>query len=569
MYTLNYGPNVEGKKAQQLYITTEGPLDPLAKKMSAYGFSYVVTREAIVISNSSLGDLLELVGRDKITTEDKKILTRIEKSSVTPLLPMKEEVIFPTFKLPLHKSQREAVYYGIMKERYLLADHMGNGKSFSAISTALYLKAYYDFKYVLVVNGINSNQRNFANEITKLSDAKSIILGSRVLKTGIRKGQTVIRDAKEKIEDLDNLSDETFIITNIQALRNEHIVGRLEKLIASGDIGMVVMDEIHKVIKATSQQGKGLLRLRPRFRMGMSGTPFNNPEDMYTPAMWLGQTYYNNKAYRTNYGRIELDDSNRPQYIFTEHEKFKKDFDSYVLRRTDGLDDLPPISFTDYLLDMPVEQRKLYDSLKHSYITFRGSLEEMSQQAEGQEHIEGRKVINIPHTMGLKSDIKLDTVKELLSEIIANGKTALVYTYFVEAGEHYARELEKTFPGEGKYVTQDKVPYEVVEEFQKGEGSFLVGSVGKVGTGLTITRADYVIFADRPSSWGVYEQAFMRPWRQGRKNPVHVIKLICRDSWDDAISLSQREKKFNADNVLGEIHGDEAVGHKDAIKRNA
>lgn len=48
-----------------------------------------------------------------------------------------------------------------------------------------------------------------------------------------------------------------------------------------------------------------------------------------------------------------------------------------------------------------------------------------------------------------------------------------------------------------------------------------------------------------------------------------MFKLICRDSWDDAISLSQREKKFNADNVLGEIHGDEAVGHKDAIKRNA
>ena len=161
-------------------------------------------------------------------------------------------------------------------------------------------------------------------------------------------------------------------------------------------------------------------------------------------------------------------------------------------------------------------------------------------------------MMSCPHVFDVNEDVKLDAIKTLLTEIIANDKTAIVYGFFIETIKNYEKELSKEVPGKGNYFTADTEDvFQVIDDFQNGKGNFLVGGVKKIGTGFNITRADYVIYADRPATWNDYEQSYMRAWRRGRKDPVRVIKILCVDTWDDKMSWKLLERKAQSDKILG------------------
>jgi len=64
---------------------------------------------------------------------------------------------------------------------------------------------------------------------------------------------------------------------------------------------MIVVDEIHVCKSPTSQQGKNLLKLKAKYKLGMTGTLLlNDPLDCFMPLKWLGidrSTYTNFKYY--------------------------------------------------------------------------------------------------------------------------------------------------------------------------------------------------------------------------------------------------------------------------------
>ena len=57
-----------------------------------------------------------------------------------------------------------------------------------------------------------------------------------------------------------NKIDEFFIITNIETLRNDDIITALNK--NPNEIGMILVDEVHKCKSTSSQQGSNLLKLK-------------------------------------------------------------------------------------------------------------------------------------------------------------------------------------------------------------------------------------------------------------------------------------------------------------------
>ena len=497
----------------------------------------------------------------KIEAEDAQAKKRLENTRVPlPLEPI-ENPEMPEFKEQPFQTQKEAVMYGLEKERMLLADIMGEGKTASAMYLAEYVRAHYDFKHILVINGVYDNQYNWEKEIENFIYADSHILGAREKRDGGRR----IGGSKEKLEDLSEGIDATYIITNIASVRNKKIFDKLEEMVYNRDIGFLVVDEIHYCIGGKSQQGKNLQKLRPRFRLGMSGSPFNDPMDMYNIESWLGTTYLGAYDYKMQYGTEMITDKSRmiaastrrmpfPEYFFNDPEKFRKDISRFMLRRTNVLKGLPTIRFSDYLVELGTAQRKKYNEMsevkKIDLSIF--SLDQLEEELGGSQYMNERQVMSSPHVFEVEEDVKLEAVKTLLREIIDNNKTAIIYGFFIETMRKYAEELEKEFPGLGNYVTDrtDDV-FQVIEDFQGGRGNFIVGGVKKIGTGFNITRADYVIYADRPATWNDFEQSYMRAWRRGRTSPVHVIKILCVDTWDDKMSWNLQERKNQSDSVLG------------------
>ena len=95
---------------------------------------------------------------------------------------------------------------------------------------------------------------------------------------------------------------------------------------------------------------------------------------------------------------------------------------------------------------------------------------------------------------------------------------------------------------------------ELVSEFQNATTpKVLIGTIGKLGTAFTITRADIVIFVDKHVIWSDYKQAYMRVWRQGQTKTVVIINILAKDTVDE------RLEQLNA---IGKSHSDQVVDGK-------
>ena len=104
---------------------------------------------------------------------------------------------------------------------------------------------------------VNGLKWNWENEVKIHSKEKAHILGCYENS----KGNLVIGSVQKRKEDLLKKHDEYFLITNIETIRDKEIGKILKQMCISGDIGMVIIDEIHKCKNPTSKQGKSIHNL--------------------------------------------------------------------------------------------------------------------------------------------------------------------------------------------------------------------------------------------------------------------------------------------------------------------
>ena len=259
----------------------------------------------------------------------------------------------------LYDYQLDGVKFGLNHHNFLLLDEQGLGKTLQIISLARYKKAHENLKHCLIVCGINSLKWNWVKEVAKFcKDEEAIVLGTRENSRGKLVPMT-IAETKQQIEGCPN---EFFWVINIEKMRMSDedkknktgIVHYLNKLIDSGELGMVVVDEIHKIKSTTSSQSKGLLAIDNRVsKIGMTGTLLvNNPYDLYCPMSFVGLINYNKWLFEQKFvvknewgevmGYHNMDELHNTLYKSS-------------IRRTKDLLDLPPKIFKQEWLEFESE----------------------------------------------------------------------------------------------------------------------------------------------------------------------------------------------------------------------
>ena len=206
------------------------------------------------------------------------------------------------YKTTPFEHQREGLEYGLSHNCWLLGDEQGLGKTKQVIDIAVCKKLQFGYKHCLIICGVNGLKWNWMKEIEIHSNEQGHILGMIETRNGYRIGSTA-----DKMKDLFRLEKlPYFLITNIETLRNKDISAELAERCRSGEINMVACDEIHKGKSPTSQQGKGLLELKPECKIAMTGTPLmNQPFDLYIILKWLGyesHTFYQFKNRYAEFG---------------------------------------------------------------------------------------------------------------------------------------------------------------------------------------------------------------------------------------------------------------------------
>ena len=325
--------------------------------------------------------------------------------------------------------------------------------------------------------------------------------------------------------------------------------------LAAMEFDLVVLDEAQAIKNAASQTAAAARGLRARQRLALSGTPVENHLgelgsllEFLNPGTLEGTRL--GRRLRAKGRSPKLDDESRGILV--------RAVRPFLLRRTkdEVLADLPPK--TEQVLECSLDgrQRSDYDDLrKHFRSRFaeagtRGGVEVLQALLRLRQTACHPGLID--EARAGESSAKMEVLLPLVEEIVDQGHKALIFSQFTgflgivrraldAAGIKYAYLDGSTRKREGEVTAFQNDPDIPV---------FLV-SLKAGGTGLNLTAADYVFLLDPWWNPAVESQAIDRAHRIGREHPVHVYRIIAKDTIEERVRELQEKKRDLAAAVLG------------------
>ena len=322
---------------------------------------------------------------------------------------------------------------------------------------------------------------------------------------------------------------------------------------------MVAIDEIHKCKNPSSQQGKGILKLQPECRIAMTGTPvMNNPLDLYIILKWLGYEKHAFYSFKNHYcimggfGGYEIVGY---RYMDELEERLKE----FMLRRLkEDVLDLPEKLYINEYVEMTPKQAQIYREVS----------------ADIQANIDRIQMSNNPlaelirlrqatgYTGILSSDIKesakLDRLEELVEDILSNANKCVIFSNWTQVTQVICQKLKSKYDCiEITGEVSDKDRAIAVDRFQNDPNvKVAIGTIGAMGTGITLTASTNVIFVDEPWTMASKQQAIDRCHRIGTTGNVTIYTLMCKDTIDERIHDIVEKKGAISDAIVdGKIVG--------------
>ncbi|HEY8186877.1 MAG TPA: DEAD/DEAH box helicase [Pyrinomonadaceae bacterium] len=320
----------------------------------------------------------------------------------------------------------------------------------------------------------------------------------------------------------------------------------------------VILDESQAIKNAKTESAKAVRLLNSRNRLALSGTPIENHLgelwslfEFLNPGM-LGDA----SVFQLSINGKSPDEGTRSLLA--------RALRPFILRRTKEqvAKELPEKLEQTIYCEMETQQGKQYDELRDHYR--RSLLERVERTGINRAKIQILEALlrlrqAACHPALLDEELedvpsaKLDVLLPQLSEVIAEGHKALVFSQFTSFLAIVRRRLER----EGiiyEYLdgqTRDRGAR--VDRFQGDLGCqlFLI-SLKAGGLGLNLTAADYVFLLDPWWNPAVESQAIDRAHRIGQSKRVFAYRLITRDTVEEKVLALQATKRELADAIINE-----------------
>ncbi|MHC4263775.1 MAG: DEAD/DEAH box helicase, partial [Planctomycetota bacterium] len=370
---------------------------------------------------------------------------------------------------------------------------------------------------------------------------------------------------------LKDLTEFDVLVTNYALLRRD--VLELREI----QWDLVVLDEAQAIKNASSQVAKASRLLDARQRFALSGTPIEN----HLGELWSLFEFLNPGMLGRSARFRDLVKASSASREGSELELISKAVKPFVLRRrkAEVLEELPPRTEQTVHVELGPEERQDYDELRNHY---RASLLSSVDDEPGSV---GRQSIHVLEALlrlrqaachpGLVDkrrktvgSAKLDTLLELLSEVVESGQKALIFSQFVQFLDIVRAALDQR---ELRYEYLDgrtknrKAP---VESFQNdADVPLMLVSLKAGGTGLNLTAADFVFLIDPWWNPAVEAQAIDRAHRIGRTKPVVAYRLITVGTVEERVLELQEGKRELAAAVLDGAGGSVADLSREDLER--
>ena len=365
---------------------------------------------------------------------------------------------------------------------------------------------------------------------------------------------------KERIEQFSRVPENDLVLTTYALLWRD-----IEAL-AAHEYHLLVLDEAQSVKNAASRGAEAVRRLQARHRLCLTGTPLENhlgelwtQFDFLLPG-FLGDGKSFTKQWRTP---IEKRGDGLRAGLLARRVK------PFVLRRRkeDVATELPPKTLVVRRVALAGRQRDLYETVRlavdedvrravaakgfaRSQIAVLDALLKLRQVCCDPLLVKRAKV---PKTV---ERAKMELLREMLPELVSEGRRVLLFSQFTEMLELVEAELPSLGIPWVKLTGETRRRAEVVASFQQGEAPLFLISLKAGGVGLNLTAADTVIHVDPWWNPAAENQATDRAHRIGQDKPVFVYKLVVEGSIEERILDLQERKARLAAGVLS----DDAAG---------
>ena len=296
---------------------------------------------------------------------------------------------------------------------------------------------------------------------------------------------------------------------------------------------------VHNCKDSTSLQGKALLALNAESMVALTGTPLmNNAIDLYTPLKFIGKENHSLFQFKSHY--CILGGFGNHQIVgYKNLPELQAVLDKCMLRRLkkDVLD-LPDKIYVNDYVEMTPSQIKIYNSI----------LEDLRQNIDKVKLspnpltmlIRLRQCTGNPELLSttVKGNPKYERMLDLIEELVKEGKKAIVFSNWTDVLNPAYELLAKNGYRPALYTGQNKDTREAEKtRFMTDKSCKVIcGTIGAMGTGLTLTEATTIIFLDEPWNRAIKDQAEDRAHRIGTTENLTIITIMCKNTIDEKIN---------------------------------
>lgn len=440
------------------------------------------------------------------------------------------------FRGTLLNFQKEGLDFLIKSSgNALLADEMGLGKTVQTLAYAATERQTFPMLVVAPLVTLN----NWESEIEKFLKRKS------------RNGKVVESESPDVVT-IRTGKRGTLSKADIYLINYDLLFKRRGDLAETG-IRTVVCDEVHNLRSKTTQKYKAVKKLAAlpsvSYRLGLSGTPIYNHGseiwsiiDILKPGL-LGsfREFCEYFCYVDEKGKAVVLESKRAPL------RHKLQSDIMLRRRkSDVLKELKEkvrykeiiAADSEYYVrelgricsDLQEEQRTATSEFSRSNSYLKAVRSE--RQAAG--------MAKVPHVINFVRNIM-----DIEESVVVFCHHRVIHRMLHDSLQEFSPV--SIIGGQSDDLRQDQI-----DRFQSGRSRLMIAGIRAGSTGINLTRAKYVVFAELDWSPAIHRQAEDRLHRIGQKSAVFAYYLIGSGTMDEHVADVLVGKTYEIDGIMGE-----------------
>lgn len=422
----------------------------------------------------------------------------------------------------LFPYQREGVKMAIARRgRLIIADEMGLGKSIQAIAISIYFRREWPLLILAPASMVASWQQQLLRwiplEILSPADIQ------------------VIYDGK-----VNSLSGQVIILSYDLAVR-------LEELIKRKGFRIIIADECHALRNIETKRSKSLIPIISAAERAilLSGTPaLSRPIELFPQIQAINSKLF---PKRHDYGMRYCDAHKthfhhgwdmRGSSNLTELQVVLENCIMIRRMKDQVLTELPPKIRRQIFLNIPTATKnyKMFKIQTSEYLGKLGQEQGTEESLVGLESMQ--KKAEFMALWKRTADVKLSAMIEYIEDLLDANHKMLIFAHHTsiidEFSEHFFKKKVKYIKIDGR--TPPCKRQDICTTFQEDESvRIALLSITAASTGLTLTKATTVIFAELFFNPGILVQAEDRAHRIGQLDSVNVHYLLAKGTTDDHI----------------------------------